>query len=65
MAVSGADAEMEVQLKICRDGKVQKVAIQLAQDHGLGTRHLVHWCGAQFQVRLCIQSPALHLTTHP
>ena len=54
VAASSADFATDVQLKICRDGKVQKVAINLAQDHGLGTRHLVHWCGAQFQVRPCI-----------
>ncbi len=54
VAAGSADAATEVQLKICRDGKVQKVAIQLAQDHGLGTRRLVHWCGAQFQVRLLV-----------
>lgn len=52
MATGDVEAATEVQLKICRDGKVQKVAIQLAQDHGLGTRRLVHWCGAQFQVWL-------------
>ena len=50
-AAGRADAATEVLLKICREGRVQKVAIQLAQDHGLGTRRLVHWCGAQFQVR--------------
>ena len=63
VAAGSADAATEVQLKICRDGKVQKVAIRLAQDHGLGTRRLVHWCGAQFQVRsVCV---ALHLdSTH-
>ena len=54
VAAGSADAATDVQLKICRDGKVQKVAINLAEDHGLGTRRLIHWCGAQFQVRLCI-----------
>ena len=59
MAVGSADNAKEVQLKICRDGKVQKVAIQLAHDHGLGTRRLVHWCGAQFQVSMFIILPNL------
>ena len=54
VAAGSADAATDVQLKICRDGKVQKVVINLAEDHGLGTRRLVHWCGAQFQVRPCI-----------
>lgn len=51
VAAGSMGAAMEVALKICRGGRVQKVAIKVAQDHGLGTRRLVHWCGAQFQVR--------------
>ena len=51
VAAGGADASAEVQLKICRAGRVQKVSVRLAQDCSLGTQRLVHWCGAQFQVR--------------
>ena len=51
VAAGGADASAEVQLKICRAGRVQRVSVRLAQDCGLGTQRLVHWCGAQFQVR--------------
>ena len=51
VAAGGADASAEMQLKICRAGRVQKVSVRLAQDCGLGTQRLVHWCGAQFQVR--------------
>lgn len=50
VAAGSVGAATEVALKICRGRRVQKVAIKVAQDHGLGTRRLVHWCGAQFQV---------------
>jgi hypothetical protein len=39
-----------VPLKICRGGKVQALQVRLAQEDGLGTCRLVHWCGAQLQV---------------
>ena len=40
MATGDVEAATEVQLKICRDGKVQKVAIQLAPGPWLGHRAL-------------------------
>lgn len=59
VASSSAGPATEVQLKICRDGRVQRAAVRLAQDHGLGTRRLVHWCGAQFQVSATALTPLL------
>ena len=72
VAAGAADASAEVQLKICRAGKVQRVSVRLAQDCGLGTQRLVHWCGAQFQVRGPCMSPqhsshqdlARHISLH-
>ncbi len=63
VAAGSASAATEVALKICRGGRVRKMAIRIAHDHGLGTRRLVHWCGAQFQARglFSLTSIPLHL----
>ncbi len=36
---------------LCRDGVVLQVHVLPGREDGLGTRRLVHWCGAQVQVR--------------
>ena len=39
-----------VSLTIFRGSEVQEVGVQLGLEDGLGTRRLVHWCGAMLQV---------------
>ena len=46
----GTMAMPQVSVTICRGAKVQEVEVQLGTEDGLGTRRLVHWCGAMFQV---------------
>ena len=41
----------EVALRVCRQGRVLAVTVRLAHEDGMGTSRLVHWCGAQIQVR--------------
>lgn len=41
----------EVTLRVCREGRALSVDVRLARENGLGTARLVHWCGAQIQVR--------------
>ena len=40
-----------VRLTVCRDGAVLLARVGLATEDGLGTNSLVHFCGAQVQVR--------------
>ena len=40
-----------VRLTVCRDGAVLLARVALATEDGLGTDCLVHFCGAQVQVR--------------
>lgn len=49
---AAADGQEGVGLRvtICRDGHVSHVWVQPAQEDGMGTDRLVHWCGAQVQV---------------
>jgi hypothetical protein len=56
-AAAAAGAPAEVALRVCRDGRVLSVDVALSREDGTGTAHVVHWCGAQIQVR---DSPALH-----
>lgn len=59
--VAGAPAVGEqVALRVCREGKVLTVQVPLSREDGLGTNCLVHWCGAQLQVRPRFQTYALH-----
>ncbi len=61
--VAGAPAVGEqVALRVCREGKVLTMQVPLSREDGLGTDCLVHWCGAQLQVRLRFQTNPLH---HP
>lgn len=39
-----------IRLTIFRDAAVEHVKVQLGLEDGLGTRRLVHWCGALLQV---------------
>ena len=39
-----------VPLTILHNGQVEDVVVHLAEEDGLGTDRLVHWCGAQLQV---------------
>ena len=38
-------------LSVCRDGAVLELAVRVGAEDGLGTPLLVHWAGAQLQVR--------------
>lgn len=46
----GTAAMPQVLVTICRGSVVQEVEVQLGSEDGLGTRRLIHWCGAMFQV---------------
>lgn len=50
-ACPAAPAPAEVTLRVCRQGRVMPVTVRLAAEDGMGTSRLVHWCGAQIQVR--------------
>ncbi len=55
----------EVALRVCRQGRVLAVTVRLAHEDGMGTPRLVHWCGAQIQVRapLVRRAALLHALT--
>ena len=56
----GTMAMPQVSVTICRGAKVQEVEVQLGSEDGLGTRRLIHWCGAMFQVSQ--RSPCITLS---
>lgn len=39
-----------VMLTIFRQGAIHKFCVKLGKEDGMGTRRIVHWCGAQIQV---------------
>lgn len=42
--------EPEVMLTIFREGAIHEFCVRLGKEDGMGTRRIVHWCGAQIQV---------------
>lgn len=56
-SASGNSTRAAISLTIYRDAAVKSVSVQLGLEDGLGTRRLVHWCGALLQV---IQQTVLH-----
>ena len=58
-AAQQAQLAPSVRLTVCRDGAVALATVALATEDGLGTDALVHFCGAQVQVRWC-QSMPIH-----
>lgn len=50
VAASGSIARPSVAVTVFRGAAVEVVRVQLGLEDGLGTRRLVHWCGALLQV---------------
>ena len=57
---TGADlnsTSAAIQVTVCRQGLLKHVQLQLETESALGTTHLLHFAGAQFQVKGCPPPP--------